>query len=88
MKWNQKAWVLGGKQNGSISRQVWKSSLPNLEEWSQGPELKEARSHQGCGVISNHGLLFVFGAKGSNTTEVLTSRGTSFEYGKFLNLIC
>ena len=85
IKWKEEAWIIGGTQNGPLDRsnQTWRASLPRLDNWTKGPQMRYAREEHGCGVIANHGLLVVFGgySDGSETTEVLNFSENTFELG-------
>ena len=87
MRWNDDAWILGGYQDDEKSNQTWRANLPALKEWVRGPTLRRT-SYIKCGLIANHGLLFVMGGlansrvfKELKTSDVIKSTKNGFVQG-------
>ena len=83
-------YIIGGKQDGEISNQVWIADPTNGFEIKKGPSLNEGRYFMSCGVYQDSGVKKIVVAGGINTfkndtdtVEILDpSSSNTWEFGK------
>ena len=66
--------LIGGRQNRYRSSSTWTSSIRDLNNWNQGPELQRKRSRHACAFLPSFNVGFVAGGKDgsrSASTELI-----------------
>ena len=85
-------YIIGGKQDGEISNQVWIADPTNGFKITKGPSLNEGRYFMSCEVYQDAGVKKILVAGGINSTkndtdtvEILDpSSSNNWEFGKNL----
>lgn len=87
-------YMVGGKQDGEISPQVWIADPTNNFEVKKGPSLQKGRYFHSCAVYQDSGVVKIvvaggFGDAGpTNSVEILDpSKSNQWESGKNL-VVC
>ena len=76
-------YIIGGRQNGSISKKTWIVDPTNEFRITEGPSLNEGRSYHGCAKMTLNGrtILVVAGGFGNggrlDSVEILDPLGNN-----------